>query len=119
LNEFQHFRRDQLREMLSTLSVNRNTLFLLKLSIFSLPLGFKMSYFSVQIPEPDDSWSATTYLYTFAVIASLAFLGLFFLSRLIVFLTDVMDDWAMWMASWLQSTVELPVELKAQLTLVY
>lgn len=51
------------------------------------------SYFSVQIPELANKYSAKDYWYSFAVIMSLSFLGLFFFARLLMYITELLDGW--------------------------
>jgi hypothetical protein len=51
------------------------------------------SYFSVQIPDLANKYSEKDYWYSFAVIMSLSFLGLFFFARLLMYVTDLLDGW--------------------------
>jgi hypothetical protein len=52
------------------------------------------SYFSVEIPGLVEYYTPQTYWVTFAVIAGSSFMGLFFFSRLLMFFTEVLEDWA-------------------------
>ena len=52
------------------------------------------SYFSVQIEDLFKYWDGSTYWNAFAVIASVSFVSLFFFSRLLMFFSDVLDEWA-------------------------
>ncbi len=58
------------------------------------------SYFSIQIEDLYRYWTGSTYWYAFAVIASVSFVSLFFFSRLLMFFSDVMDDWAAAIGDW-------------------
>lgn len=49
------------------------------------------SYFSVQIPELQ-GYTSKDYWYAFAVIFSISFLGLFFFSRLLMWITEALDS---------------------------
>lgn len=76
----------------ATSALNRSASLLAKLSVFFLPISFMTSYFSVQIPELTDNYTGATYWVTFAVIATLSFLSLFFFSRLLMVVSDVLDE---------------------------
>ena len=51
------------------------------------------SYFSVEIPGMVEFYTAETYWYSFAVIATLSFASLFFFGRVLMFFSDRLDDW--------------------------
>lgn len=72
--------------------MTRSATLLAKLSVFFLPISFITSYFSVQITELNDAYTAKTYWYTFAVVATLSFISLFFFSKLLMFLSDRLDE---------------------------
>lgn len=76
----------------ATNKLNRSASLLAKLSVFFLPISFMTSYFSIQIPELTDGYTGTTYWVSFAVIAALSFSSLFFFSRLLMFVSDVLDE---------------------------
>lgn len=76
----------------ATSKLNRSASLLAKLSVFFLPISFMTSYFSVQIPDLADNWTGRTYWITFAVIATLSFLSLFFFSRFLMVVSDVVDE---------------------------
>ncbi|KUI66233.1 hypothetical protein VM1G_02043 [Cytospora mali] len=76
----------------ATAKLNRSASLLAKLSVFFLPISFMTSYFSVQIPDLTNGYTGTTYWVTFAVIATLSFLSLFFFSRLLMIVSDVLDE---------------------------
>jgi hypothetical protein len=46
----------------------------------------------VQIPELNNAYTAKTYWYTFAVVATVSFLSLFFFSRLLMVVSDRLDE---------------------------
>ncbi|ROW18067.1 hypothetical protein VPNG_00310 [Cytospora leucostoma] len=76
----------------ATSALNRSASLLAKLSVFFLPISFMTSYFSVQIPDLTDNYTGTTYWVTFAVIATLSFMSLFFFSRLLMVVSDLLDE---------------------------
>ncbi|KIH91316.1 ADP-ribosylation factor [Sporothrix brasiliensis 5110] len=78
----------------STERLTRSATLLAKLSVFFLPISFMTSYFSVQIPDLTDGYTARTYWGAFAVIASVSFLSLFFFSKVLMFLSESLDHWA-------------------------
>lgn len=78
----------------STERLTRSATLLAKLSVFFLPISFMTSYFSVQIPDLVDGYTAWTYWGAFAVIASVSFLSLFFFSKVLMFLSERLDHWA-------------------------
>jgi len=63
---------------------------LAKLSVLFLPVSLMTSYFSIQIPEVQ-SYTATTYWATFAVIMSLSFVIVFFLGRWLIGATETLE----------------------------
>jgi Mg2+ and Co2+ transporter CorA len=78
----------------STERLTRSATLLAKLSVFFLPISFMTSYFSVQIPDLVDGYTAWTYWGAFAVITSISFLSLFFFSKVLMFLSERLDHWA-------------------------
>lgn len=76
----------------STSKLNRSASLLAKLSVFFLPISFMTSYFSVQVPDLTDGFTGQTYWITFAVIATLSFLSLFFFSRFFLVVSDVLEE---------------------------
>lgn len=76
----------------ATSKLNRSASLLAKLSVFFLPISFMTSYFSVQIPDLTNGYTGTTYWVAFAVIATLSFSSLFFFSRFLMVVSDVLDD---------------------------
>ena len=64
------------------------------------PISFITSYFSIQIEDLYKWWDGNTYWYTFAVVATISFLSLFFFSRLLMFFSDVLDEWAEAISGW-------------------
>lgn len=84
----------------STERLTRSATLLAKLSVFFLPISFMTSYFSVQIPDLIDGYTAWTYWGAFAVIASVSFLSLFFFSKVLMFLSERLDHWADGATQW-------------------
>lgn len=76
----------------ATSKLNRSASLLAKLSVFFLPISFMTSYFSIQIPDLTDNYTGTTYWVSFAVVATMSFLSLFFFSRLLMVVSDVLDE---------------------------
>ncbi|KAI1492650.1 hypothetical protein F5X96DRAFT_625501 [Biscogniauxia mediterranea] len=95
-----YFNLTQQKDSAATARLTRSATLLAKLSVFFLPISFMTSYFSVQIEDLYATWRGTDYWYSFAVIASVSFVCLFFFSRLLMFCSDVMDDWAMQIGRW-------------------
>ncbi|KAH8788445.1 hypothetical protein F5883DRAFT_5394 [Diaporthe sp. PMI_573] len=81
-----------LKDSQATAKLNRSASLLAKLSVFFLPISFMTSYFSVEIPELSESWTGRTYWVSFAVISALSFMSLFFFSRLLMIVSDVLDE---------------------------
>lgn len=76
----------------ATSKLNRSASLLAKLSVFFLPISFMTSYFSIQVPDLTDHYTGTTYWVSFAVVATMSFLSLFFFSRLLMVVSDVLDE---------------------------
>lgn len=79
----------------ATSKLNRSASLLAKLSVFFLPISFMTSYFSIQIPDLTDGNTGATYWVSFAVIATLSFMSLFFFgffSRMLMLVSDVLDE---------------------------
>ncbi|KAH8905140.1 hypothetical protein BR93DRAFT_960246 [Coniochaeta sp. PMI_546] len=76
----------------ATARLTRSATLLAKLSVFFLPISFITSYFSVQITELNNAYTAKTYWYTFAVVATVSFISLFFFSKLLMFVIDTLDE---------------------------
>ncbi|KAJ0121764.1 hypothetical protein J7T55_008931 [Diaporthe amygdali] len=81
-----------LKDSQATAKLNRSASLLAKLSVFFLPISFMTSYFSVEIPDLSQSWTGRTYWISFAVIATLSFMSLFFFSRLLMIVSDILDE---------------------------
>ncbi|KAI1400337.1 hypothetical protein F4819DRAFT_461672 [Hypoxylon fuscum] len=103
-----YFNLTQQKDSQATARLTRSATLLAKLSVFFLPISFMTSYFSVQIEDLYIYWSGTTYWYSFAVIASVSFISLFFFGRILMFFSDVMDDWAAKIGDW-AGTLTRPV----------
>ncbi|KAK2063842.1 ADP-ribosylation factor [Colletotrichum caudatum] len=72
----------------------RSVTLLAKLSVFFLPMTFRTSYFSLEIPDLVEHYTPETYWICFAVIASLSFTSLFFFSRMLEVVSDTLEGWA-------------------------
>lgn len=58
------------------------------------------SYFSTQIQDLQDIYTAETYWVSFAVIVSISFIALFFLSRFLVTVTESLESRSRSMSIW-------------------
>lgn len=87
----------------STERLTSTATLLARLSVFFLPISFMTSYFSVQIPDLVSGFTAWTYWGTFAVIASISFISLFFFSNMLVSLSQRLDRWADQATRWTKS----------------
>lgn len=76
----------------ATSKLNRSASLLAKLSVFFLPISFMTSYFSIQVPDLTNNYTGTTYWVSFAVVATMSFMSLFFFSRLLVIVSDYLDE---------------------------
>lgn len=88
----QYFNLTAQKDSQATARLTRSATLLAKLSVFFLPISFMTSYFSVQIPELNNAYTAKTYWYAFAVIATVSFVSLFFFSKLLMFFIDILDE---------------------------
>ncbi|KAI0409072.1 hypothetical protein F4802DRAFT_311446 [Xylaria palmicola] len=95
-----YFNLTQQKDSEATARLTRSATLLAKLSVFFLPISFLTSYFSIQIEDLYTYWHGTDYWYAFAVIASLSFVCLFFFSRLLMFFSDTLDQWASQIMEW-------------------
>ncbi|TRX98131.1 hypothetical protein FHL15_000776 [Xylaria flabelliformis] len=95
-----YFNLTQQKDSEATARLTRSATLLAKLSVFFLPISFLTSYFSIQIEDLYMYWHGTDYWYSFAVIASVSFLCLFFFSRLLMFASDTLDEWASQIMQW-------------------
>jgi len=68
--------------------------------VLFLPVSFLTSYFSTQITDLQDTFTASNYWHAFAIIMSLSFLALFFFSRLLMYVTEVLDTWTKYAMEW-------------------
>ncbi|TVY44487.1 hypothetical protein LSUB1_G000629 [Lachnellula subtilissima] len=75
----------------ATARLSRAATLLAKLSVVFLPVSLMTSYFSVQIDDLEDVYTAKQYWYAFAVIMSISVLALFFFSRLLMWFTETLD----------------------------
>ncbi|KAF7370024.1 putative adp-ribosylation factor protein [Mycena sanguinolenta] len=87
-----YFNLINLKDSQATSKLNRSASLLAKLSVFFLPVSFMTSYFSVQIPELTNNYTAKTYWVCFAVIATMSFISVFFFSKLLMVASDVLDE---------------------------
>lgn len=74
--------------------LSRSATLLAKLSVLFLPVSLMTSYFSVQIPDLTNSYTGKTYWYSFAVVMCISFSFLFFFSRLLMWISELLDRWA-------------------------
>ncbi|KAI2635024.1 hypothetical protein GGS21DRAFT_490233 [Xylaria nigripes] len=95
-----YFNLTQQKDSEATARLTRSATLLAKLSVFFLPISFLTSYFSVQVEDLYKYWHGRDYWYSFAVIASVSFISLFFFSRLLMFFSDTLDEWAIQITEW-------------------
>ncbi|KAF4828549.1 hypothetical protein CGCSCA4_v014778 [Colletotrichum siamense] len=77
----------------ATARLSRSATLLAKLSVFFLPISFMTSYFSVEIPGLVEHYTPKMYWICFAIIAGLSFVSLFFFSRMLEFVIDILEAW--------------------------
>ncbi|KAH8599018.1 hypothetical protein B0O99DRAFT_33294 [Bisporella sp. PMI_857] len=76
----------------ATARLTRSATLLAKLSVLFLPVSLMTAYFSVQI-EDLNHYSSKDYWYSFAVIMCLSVSALFFFGRLLMYITETLDNW--------------------------
>lgn len=89
----QYFNLIAQKDSQATARLSRSATLLAKLSVFFLPIGFMTSYFSIEIPNLVENYTPMTYWISFAIIASISFIGIFFFSRLLMFFSEVLEEW--------------------------
>lgn len=104
----QYFNLTAQKDSEATARLTRSAALLAKLSVLFVPIGLMTSYFSVQIPDLTNSYTGRTYWISFAVIASLSFLGLFFFGRLLMFASEIMDDTAERLSMYFSRRLRIP-----------
>ncbi|KAI0109554.1 hypothetical protein GGR51DRAFT_511934 [Nemania sp. FL0031] len=104
-----YFNLTQQKDSEATARLTRSATLLAKLSVFFLPISFLTSYFSIQIEDLYTYWHGTDYWYSFAVIASVSFVSLFFFSRLLMFFSDTLDMWASQTGVWFRRALGFTV----------
>jgi Mg2+ and Co2+ transporter CorA len=77
----------------ATARLTRSATLLAKLSVLFLPVSLMTGYFSVQIDDIQGVYTIKEYWIVFAVIMSISFVGLFFFSRLLMWVTETLDEW--------------------------
>ncbi|CAI0644408.1 unnamed protein product [Colletotrichum noveboracense] len=77
----------------ATARLSRSATLLAKLSVFFLPISFMTSYFSVEIPGLVEHYTPKMYWICFAIIAGVSFVSLFFFSRMLEFVIDILEAW--------------------------
>ncbi|KAI1244097.1 hypothetical protein MGN70_013966 [Eutypa lata] len=87
-----YFNLTQQKDSQATAKLNRSATLLAKLSVFFLPISFMTGYFGVEITDLNQYWTSETYWYSFAGIASISFLSLFFFGRMLMFFSDTLDN---------------------------
>ncbi|KAN0117443.1 hypothetical protein V8E51_003420 [Hyaloscypha variabilis] len=90
----------------ATARLTRAATLLAKLSVLFLPVNFLTSYFSTQINDLQDTFTASNYWHAFAIIMSLSFLALFFFSRLLMYVTETLDVWTKYVSEWCAGLVK-------------
>ncbi|KAK3941849.1 hypothetical protein QBC46DRAFT_381604 [Diplogelasinospora grovesii] len=84
----------------ATARLTRSATLLAKLSVLFLPVSFITAYFSIQIPEITAGYTANSYWGTFGVTLFLSFLSLFFFSKVLVVISDTLEESSAQLAAW-------------------
>ncbi|RYP61594.1 hypothetical protein DL771_010075 [Monosporascus sp. 5C6A] len=84
-----YFNLTQQKDSQATAKLNRSATLMAKLSVIFLPISLMTGYFGVEISDLNAYWTAETYWYSFLGFASVSFLCLFFLGRLLITLDDL------------------------------
>jgi TRAP-type C4-dicarboxylate transport system permease small subunit len=77
----------------ATARLTRSATLLAKLSVLFLPVSLMTSYFSTQLSDIQRTYTVKEYWIVFAVMMSISFMGLFFFSRLLMWVTETLDEW--------------------------
>ncbi|ETS87535.1 hypothetical protein PFICI_01363 [Pestalotiopsis fici W106-1] len=89
-----YFNLTQQKDSTATARLTRSATLLAKLSVFFLPVGFITAFFSIQIEDMYIQWTASTYWITFGITIGVSFLSLTFFGRMLMFFSDVLDEWS-------------------------
>ncbi|KAF7533452.1 hypothetical protein G7054_g7049 [Neopestalotiopsis clavispora] len=89
-----YFNLTQQKDSTATARLTRSATLLAKLSVFFLPVGFITAFFSIQIEDMYIWWTASTYWITFGITIGVSFLSLTFFGRMLMFFSDVLDEWS-------------------------
>ncbi|KAH8663112.1 hypothetical protein BGZ60DRAFT_412784 [Tricladium varicosporioides] len=76
----------------ATARLTRAATLLAKLSVLFLPVNLMTAYFSTQIKGIQDIYTMKDYWYSFAVIMCISFLFLFFFGKLLMLITETLDN---------------------------
>ena len=76
----------------ATAKLTRNANLLAKAGVIFLPVTLMTSYFSIQIPNLMNDYTAATYWGAFAVVAGISIIGLLFFSKLLMVVSDYLDS---------------------------
>lgn len=95
--------------------LSRSATLLAKLSVFFLPIGQMTAYFSLSIPEVQGGlYSLRTYWYAFAGVASVSFVCLFFFSRMLMGVSETLDNYVDKTTKWCTEEVVPAVTQKGR-----
>ena len=89
----QYFNINTQKDSEATARLTRSATLLAKLSVLFLPVSLMTSYFSTQISDIQGVYTIKEYWIVFAVMMSISFMGLFFFSRLLMWITETLDEW--------------------------
>lgn len=101
----QYFNLTQQKDSTATARLTRSATLLAKLSVFFLPVGFITAFFSIQIEDMYVVWTASTYWITFGITIGVSFLSLTFFGRMLMFFSDVLDEWSGAFSLWMRGVV--------------
>lgn len=100
-----YFNLTQQKDSTATARLTRSATLLAKLSVFFLPVGFITAFFSIQIEDMYVVWTASTYWITFGITIGVSFLSLTFFGRMLMFFSDVLDEWSGAFSLWMRGVV--------------
>ncbi|PQE25921.1 adp-ribosylation factor protein [Rutstroemia sp. NJR-2017a BBW] len=89
----QYFNITSQKDSEATARLNRSAALLAKLSVLFLPVSLMTSYFSTQLSGIEGKYTFTDYWIGFAVVVSASFVCLFFFSRMLMWVTEILDSW--------------------------
>ena len=81
----------QQKDSRATAKLTRNANLLAKAGVIFLPVTLMTSYFSIQIPNLMDDYTAATYWVSFAVVLAISLITLLFFGKLLMVIGEYFD----------------------------